>query len=153
MNSRHSFFLLVFIVFGVLAGLLVGWFWGAAASSVAWMGQLFLNTLSMLVIPLLVSAVISGVTSLGDVRQLGRLSGVTIAYYLVTVAIAVLIAASAAFSTPVSTPVVTLVVEPGRYRFMDFVMYETLTECFARIGTKETETDGFLRKFLAGSAQ
>jgi di/tricarboxylate transporter len=36
-------------------------------------------------------------------------------------AVAVLIAASAAFSTPVSTPVVTLVVEPGRYRFMDFV--------------------------------
>jgi di/tricarboxylate transporter len=36
-------------------------------------------------------------------------------------AVAVLIAASAAFVTPVSTPVVTLVVEPGRYRFMDFV--------------------------------
>jgi di/tricarboxylate transporter len=36
-------------------------------------------------------------------------------------AIAVLIAASAAFVTPVSSPVVTLVVEPGRYRFMDFV--------------------------------
>ena len=36
-------------------------------------------------------------------------------------AITVLIAASAAFMTPVSTPVVTLVVEPGRYGFMDFV--------------------------------
>jgi di/tricarboxylate transporter len=36
-------------------------------------------------------------------------------------AVAVLIAASAAFATPVSTPVVTLVVEPGRYQFMDFV--------------------------------
>lgn len=36
-------------------------------------------------------------------------------------AVAVLIAASAAYSTPVSTPVVTLVVEPGRYKFMDFV--------------------------------
>lgn len=36
-------------------------------------------------------------------------------------AIAVLIAASAAFSTPVSTPVVALVVEPGRYKFADFV--------------------------------
>jgi di/tricarboxylate transporter len=36
-------------------------------------------------------------------------------------AVAVLIAASAAYSTPVSTPVVTLVVDPGRYRFMDFV--------------------------------
>ena len=36
-------------------------------------------------------------------------------------AIAVLVAASAAYSTPVSTPVVTLVVEPGRYGFIDFV--------------------------------
>jgi di/tricarboxylate transporter len=36
-------------------------------------------------------------------------------------AVAVLIAASAAYSTPVSTPVVTLVVEPGRYGFMDFI--------------------------------
>ncbi|UCH73622.1 MAG: SLC13 family permease [Rhodospirillales bacterium] len=36
-------------------------------------------------------------------------------------AVAVLIAASAAFSTPVSTPVVTLVVDPGRYGFLDFV--------------------------------
>ena len=32
-----------------------------------------------------------------------------------------IIAASAAYSTPVSTPVVTLVVEPGRYRFGDFL--------------------------------
>ena len=36
-------------------------------------------------------------------------------------AVAVLIAASAAFVTPVSTPVVTLVVEPGQYKFMQFV--------------------------------
>jgi di/tricarboxylate transporter len=36
-------------------------------------------------------------------------------------AVAVVIAASAAFVTPVSSPVVTLVVEPGRYRFVDFV--------------------------------
>ena len=36
-------------------------------------------------------------------------------------AMTVAIAASAAFVTPVSTPVVTLVVEPGGYRFGDFV--------------------------------
>ncbi len=36
-------------------------------------------------------------------------------------AVAVLIAASAAYSTPVSTTVVMLVVDPGRYRFVDFV--------------------------------
>jgi len=36
-------------------------------------------------------------------------------------AVAVLIAASAAFSTPVSTPVVTLIVDPGGYKFADFI--------------------------------
>jgi Na+/H+-dicarboxylate symporter len=91
MRSRKSFILLGAIIVGVFAGLLVGWFWGEGASSVAWLGTLFLNTLSMLVIPLLISAVISGVTSIGDVRQLGKLSSVTIAYYLITVAMAVLI--------------------------------------------------------------
>lgn len=91
MNEKHSRWLLVFIILGVIAGLFVGWYWGAAAVGVAWLGQLFLNTLSMLVIPLLVSAVITGVTSLGDVRHLGRLSAVTVAYYLITVIIAVLI--------------------------------------------------------------
>ena len=91
MTGEHSGRLLFFIILGVLAGLFVGWFWGRAAVGVAWMGDLFLNTLSMLVIPLLISAVITGVTSVGDVRNLGRLSAVTILYYLVTVVIAVLI--------------------------------------------------------------
>lgn len=45
----------------------------------------------MLVIPLLISAVITGVTSLGDAKHLGRLSAVTVTYYFVTVVIAVLI--------------------------------------------------------------
>lgn len=36
-------------------------------------------------------------------------------------AVAVVIAASSSFSTPVATPVVSLVVEPGRYQFIDFV--------------------------------
>ena len=91
MNERHSLGLLIFILIGVIAGLFVGWYWGKAAVGVAWLGKLFLNTLSMLVIPLLVSAVISGVTSLGDVRHLGRLSAVTVIYYFITVFIAVLI--------------------------------------------------------------
>ena len=36
-------------------------------------------------------------------------------------AVAVVVAASAGFASPVSSPVVTLIVEPGRYRFTDFV--------------------------------
>ena len=40
-------------------------------------------------------------------------------------ALTVAIAASAAFMTPVSSPVNTLIVEPGRYRFVDFVKIGT----------------------------
>lgn len=40
-------------------------------------------------------------------------------------AITVLFAASAAFLTPVASPIVTLVVEPGRYRFIDFLKLGT----------------------------
>ena len=40
-------------------------------------------------------------------------------------AVAVVIAASAAYATPISTPVVTLVVDPGRYKFSDFVKVGT----------------------------
>ncbi len=38
-------------------------------------------------------------------------------------------------------------------RFIDFVCYETLKSCFARITTKEKESDGFLGKLLVGSAE
>jgi di/tricarboxylate transporter len=43
--------------------------------------------------------------------------GVSPYAFVMTIAIA----ASAAYATPVSSPVVTLVVEPGHYRFIDFV--------------------------------
>lgn len=91
MPRKHANILLALIVAGVIAGAVSGWVFGPAMESVAWLGDLFLNALTMMVIPLLVSAVITGVTSLGDVRNLGRAGGFTIAYYLVTGAIAVFI--------------------------------------------------------------
>jgi Na+/H+-dicarboxylate symporter len=54
-------------------------------------GDMFLQVLFMLVIPLVVTSMISGVTSLGDVRRLGRLGGWTLGYYFSTCAVAVLI--------------------------------------------------------------
>jgi len=54
-------------------------------------GDMFLQVLFMLVIPLVVTSMISGVTSLGDVRRLGRLGGWTLGYYFSTCAVAVVI--------------------------------------------------------------
>lgn len=87
--------LLVLIVIGVLAGGFIGWYFGAAAEpAVGWIGELFLNALTMLVVPLLVAAVVSGITSLGDPRRLGRIGRIgilTVCYYFATAAVAVLI--------------------------------------------------------------
>ncbi len=91
MNHRHAVVLLVLIALGVALGTAAGWLWGPAMTSVAWIGEFFLDALKMMIVPLILAAVISGVASLGDVRRLGRIGLTTIAYYATTTAIAVLI--------------------------------------------------------------
>ncbi len=91
MPHKHAMVLLGFIVVGVVAGITAGWIWGPAMQQIAWLGTLFLNALKMMIIPLILAAVISGVASLGDIRKLGRIGGATILYYFFTTAIAVLI--------------------------------------------------------------
>ena len=76
MPHAHATVLLLLIVLGVLAGVATGWFWGEDMLAVAWLGELFLNALKMLIIPLILAAVISGVASLGDIRKLGRIGGI-----------------------------------------------------------------------------
>lgn len=91
MPHKHAAILLGLIVVGVIGGGLCGWFFGPAMTNVAWLGTLFLNALKMLIVPLILAAVISGVASLGDVRKLGRIGGVTLIYFAVTTGCAVLI--------------------------------------------------------------
>jgi len=52
------------------------------------LGELFLRLLKMLIVPLIVSTVLIGVASLGDLQKMGRIGGQTVAYYVVTMLIA-----------------------------------------------------------------
>jgi Na+/H+-dicarboxylate symporter len=88
---QHNNKLLLAILTGAITGILCGWFFGEAMKSIAWLGKLFLDALKMTIIPLIMAAVISGVTSLGDVRKLGKVGGFTVLYYAITTALAVLI--------------------------------------------------------------
>lgn len=54
-------------------------------------GTFFLNALKMLIVPLIVSSIIVGVMGLPGERELGRLGGKTLAYYVVTSLCAILI--------------------------------------------------------------
>ena len=83
------------LIWGILAAVILALFFGTwlgtSMTKVEWIGTLFLNALKMTIIPLIVSAVICGVCSLGDVRKLGKIGGFTIGYYLTTTAVAVFV--------------------------------------------------------------
>jgi Na+/H+-dicarboxylate symporter len=51
---------------------------------VSWMGDLFIRALKMLIIPLILSSLISGITSIGSGTNLGRLGMKTMGYYVMT---------------------------------------------------------------------
>jgi Na+/H+-dicarboxylate symporter len=52
-------------------------------------GTAWIRLITMVVIPLVFASLIVGTASLGDITKLGRIGGKTVAYYLVTTAIAV----------------------------------------------------------------
>ncbi|MEX2481333.1 MAG: dicarboxylate/amino acid:cation symporter [Gammaproteobacteria bacterium] len=89
MTSSHATGLLWAILAGVIAGIICGAWFGPQMMAIEWVGTLFLNALKMTIIPLIIAAVISGVTALGDVRRLGRIGGFTVLYYASTTAVAV----------------------------------------------------------------
>ncbi|WP_159517444.1 dicarboxylate/amino acid:cation symporter [Sunxiuqinia indica] len=58
-------------------------------NAVSWMGDLFLRALKMLIIPLILSSLISGITNIGTGKNLGRLGLKTIGYYVMTSVLAI----------------------------------------------------------------
>jgi Na+/H+-dicarboxylate symporter len=52
-------------------------------------GDIFLNLLKMMVVPLVMASVMNGILGMGDVRKLGKPGGYTILYYLSTTLLAV----------------------------------------------------------------
>lgn len=51
---------------------------------VSWMGDVFLRALKMVIVPLILSSIITGITNIGSGENLGRLGGKTLLYYLST---------------------------------------------------------------------
>lgn len=84
---------------GILGGLILNWTLGGKNPNLVWfienftkpIGQLFLNILLMIVVPLVFSSLVVGVAGIGDIRKLGRIGFKSFAYTLVISAISVVI--------------------------------------------------------------
>lgn len=85
------------IFFGLIAGIIVGIFLHGHTSVfitnltgiLNFIGQVFIRLIQMVVIPLVISAIIIGVTSIGDNKQLGKYGTKMILYYGIITIIAV----------------------------------------------------------------
>ncbi len=91
--------ILIGLMVGVIGGLIVNWTLGGDNPKVVSMvenftrpiGQLFLNLLLMIVVPLVFSSLVVGVAGIGDIRKLGRIGLKSFGYTLVISGISVVI--------------------------------------------------------------
>ena len=88
---KNNNILLYFMLIGISMGGFCGWVFGREMLIVDWIGEMFLDTLKMLVIPLIISSMIVGITGLGDIRKVGKTGTITLVYFLSTSGIAVLV--------------------------------------------------------------
>ncbi|MFW5773758.1 MAG: dicarboxylate/amino acid:cation symporter [Tangfeifania sp.] len=77
------------ILIALILAVLFGYFVPSGVKYVSWMGDIFLRALKMIIIPLVFSSIISGVSSIGGGKNLGRLGIKTLFYYLSTSALAI----------------------------------------------------------------
>lgn len=78
------------ILIALIVAVLLGLFLPGSVKYISWMGDLFLRGLKMVIIPLIFASIVSGVTSIGSGRSLGRIGLKTITYYLITSSLAIL---------------------------------------------------------------
>ena len=83
--------LLLSIVVGVIGGVLTGTYFPELGVRCGVFGTLFLNALKMIVLPLIITSMIVGITNIGALDRLGGVGLKTVLYYILTTAIAVII--------------------------------------------------------------
>ena len=67
----------------MILGASVGGFGGeGAAEALGWIGDLFMRLLRMIIVPLVLTSIVSGVASVGGGRAIGRLFSKTLGYYV-----------------------------------------------------------------------
>ncbi|MCF8720434.1 dicarboxylate/amino acid:cation symporter [Nitrospina gracilis] len=91
-NNKNSGNLLLYMILtGVVLGVLCGWVFGPRMHVVEWIGEMFLNALTMMVIPLVLSSLVVGIAGLGDISKVGKTGVITLVYFLTTTAFSVFI--------------------------------------------------------------
>jgi Na+/H+-dicarboxylate symporter len=100
------------VLIGMGAGLVVGLIAGrfpthAVSTATEWMslyGHLFIRLIAMLVVPLVISSMMVGITAIGDLRTLGKLGARTVGFFLVSTLLASVIGLLVAVAMHAGSP-------------------------------------------------
>ncbi len=125
------------IFFGIIAGVIVGVFlhshdFPLISTLLSFIGQVFIRLIQMVVIPLVVSAIIIGITSIGDNKQLGKFGTKMILYYGIITVAAVVIGT-----------VLALVFKPG-LGAAHYIAANTASEVQASVATAMSQQQGHI---------
>ncbi len=82
----------VWIIIAMIIGIVVGIFMGPEASMFKPLGDLFIQLIKMLVVPLVLVSIISGAAALGETKSAGLIGGLSIGYMMVTTVISIVVA-------------------------------------------------------------
>ncbi len=139
MKDKKSMNLGVKILIGLIAGIIVGAiFWAAMGAEAAGaftakyikpFGDIFVNLLKYIVVPLVLLSIMDGVISMGDIGKVGKIGWKTVAYFLVTTAIACVIGLVVANLFKGAFPVLELA-EGAAYEAKSANLMDTLVNIF-----------------------
>ena len=79
------------ILIALILAIITGLFFTPYVKYVTWIGDLFLRALKMIIVPLILTSIISGVANIGGASDLGKLGLKTLTYYLTTSLFAILV--------------------------------------------------------------
>lgn len=88
MKNNYMFFL---ILLSIVLGIVCGVFFPKETIEIRWIGQLFINMLKIIVLPLIFCALVSAITAIGGMKKLGSIGVLTLGYVFLSLSIAVII--------------------------------------------------------------
>lgn len=83
--------MLTWILISIALGIICGVKFPSHMLAIQWIGQLFINLLKLIVLPLIFCALVSAITSIGGMERLSSIGVFTLGYVLLSVSIAVTI--------------------------------------------------------------
>ena len=89
-RSKFSIPLHYQILITLVAGGFFGYFFPDTTIYTNWMGEIFLRALNMIIIPLIICSITTGVASVGNADNLGRLGLKTMGYYVLSTLAAII---------------------------------------------------------------